>query len=265
MTEQQEVARNVFIGKVKVLCGETGWPKHEECANRVLDRHLESFARDWKELSGLEEELSSVNYRIKALQERKEEINDKIRTAQKKVNSYLDEFGMEVGKKKFLNKHLLLSGTNSTNQDAIDGKEYQVLTVHQIYSLTSDGKDPYSEKCYVGGKLYVFSKDVVGITVVNKIRLDCHNFVNVLTDEEFLARTEKVRMAMADNAQNEIGGMGKPDTDKSYDEKADVVGLDDDPLGVLPGLSKKYGINEDMVARICREAILVDGGEGGRQ
>ena len=44
-----------------------------------------------------------------------------------------------------------------------------------------------------------------------------------------------------------------------------AIPLDDDPLGVLPGLAKKYGINEDMVARICREAILVDGGEGGRQ
>lgn len=44
-----------------------------------------------------------------------------------------------------------------------------------------------------------------------------------------------------------------------------AIPFDDDPLGVLPGLSKKYGINEDMVARICREAILVDGGEGGCQ
>jgi hypothetical protein len=233
MTEQQEVARNVFIGKVKVLCGETGWPKHEDCANRVLDRHLESFARDWKELSGLEEELSSVNYRIKALQERKEEINDKIRTAQKKVNSYLDEFGMEVGKKKFLNKHLLLSAPNSTTQDAKDGKEYKVLTVQHIESLTSDGKDPYSEKCYVSGKLYAFSQDVVGITVVKKIRLDCHNFVDVLTDEDFLARTEKVRMAMADNAQNVFGSMGKPETNKSDDYKADVVELDDEPVDVV--------------------------------
>ena len=223
MTEQQEVARNVFIGKVKVLCGETGWPKHEDCANRVLARHLDSFARDWKELSGLEEELGSVNYRIKALQERQEEINDKIRTAQKKVNSYLDEFGMEVVKKKFLNKHLLLSAPYSTTQDAKDGKEYQVLTVQHIESLTSDGKNPYSKKCYVSGKLYAFSQDVVGITVVKKIRLDCHNFVDVLTDEDFLARTEKVRMAMADNAQNVFGSMGKPETSKSDDYKADVV------------------------------------------
>lgn len=224
MTEQQEVARNVFIGKVKVLCTET---EYEDCANRVLSRHLDSFARDWKELSGLEEELGSVNYRIKALQERQKEINDKIRTAQKKVNYYLDEFGMEMGKKKFLNKHLLLCAPNSTTQDAKDGNEYQILTVQHIDSFTSDGKNPYSEKCDVGGKLYVFSQDVVGITVVNKIRLDCHNFINVLTDEEFLARTEKVRMAMTDNAQNKIGGMGKPDTSKSDDEKADYKKVDE--------------------------------------